>query len=507
MIFSSYAKKKKAALYIGAPEAEAESLPNSKVSLQDVYEDYHELFNELGNEKFIIVGRKGSGKSAFAEYVSLLSNKDPNLFCAFIRQDVVSLEELVQVTASTEKASKEHLFKWLIYTNIISLFFHNEAAREAKGYKLLLEFLKKNSGFINIDKGEILELVKKHSFEVSIEQFKRFFKGKFHKDIEIKESRAAFYKLLPHLEEVVLEVLNSRINKDNKNGYIIFFDDLDINFKSDNPESVDTLLHLLRSAKQINNSVFAKSEVNAKVVILIRDDVERMLSSKGADIAKIFSSYATHLNWYQEEYLQPIREDELGIKKLIVKRIDNAFKEANIKKIKDDAWDSLISDDFSPKTSFKYVADHTFFRPRDFILLFKPLESGQYEFPLNKYETNKLIGQYASEVVKELSNELSSFYSTMQIHNIFDSLKEINRIYNCSYIEGKRIVNRNCLGIDADVLLEDLFDRSIIGCINDKNNFVRFKYKVSRKDAHDYVIDKDLCLIVHAGIKIYLATR
>ena len=73
MFFNGLRKKDKTALYFGAPEAEAESLPNSRVFLSDVYEDHHDLHTELASEKFIVVGRKGSGKSAFAEYTYLLS--------------------------------------------------------------------------------------------------------------------------------------------------------------------------------------------------------------------------------------------------------------------------------------------------------------------------------------------------------------------------------------------------------------------------------------------------
>lgn len=56
-------------LFLGSPEAEAEAeaLPNSQIPLSSVYDDYSNLVAELQYEKFIILGRKGSGKSAFAE--------------------------------------------------------------------------------------------------------------------------------------------------------------------------------------------------------------------------------------------------------------------------------------------------------------------------------------------------------------------------------------------------------------------------------------------------------
>ncbi|WNF48119.1 hypothetical protein RHP75_06740 [Pseudomonas sp. SG20056] len=508
MVFHDFAKKRKSALYFGAPEAEAESLPTSKVSLRDVYEDHHDLFTELSNEKFIIIGRKGCGKSAFAEYASAVAGA--NLFCSFIRQDNISLEQLVQLgTNAGLDHTKDQLFKWLIYTNLLKQFCLNESVQNAQPYKLLNEFIKKNSGYIEINKDEVTELIRRHKFEVSIEHFKRFFKGKYNRDVELKESRAPYYKLLPHLELVVIDVLKNKLSLENKNSYAIFFDDLDIGFKANNSESVDTLLSLIRTAKHVNNTVFAKNGAPAKVVILIRDDIERLLSPLGSDISKIFSSYGVQLNWYQDEFIINKKEDEIGLKKLINKRTAHAFKNAGIPMSGSKPWESLIEDDFRPKSSFKYVADHTFLRPRDFILLFKPLETGGYSIPLNKSSINQLIGQYASEMIKELSNELSSFYEPDEIENIILSLKNIGNVYDCTYTEAINIICENCYleKSKASNILDDLFNRSIIGTVNPQNKFVRFKHKISKKDAQEYSIDKDSCIILHSGIKIYLQNR
>lgn len=324
------------------------------------------------------------------------------------------------------------------------------------------------------------------------------------KEIQIKESRAAYYKLLPHLETVIISVLQSRAEVENKNSYVIFFDDLDINFNSDDASSVDTLLNLLRTTKHINNNVFSKNNINAKAIILIRDDVERMLSSRGADIAKIFSSYATRLDWYQEEQNS---ENDTGLKKLVERRSKYAFEKAGISVKGKYAWDNLfIKSDFSPKTSFKYISDHTFLRPRDFILLLKPLESGQYEIPLNRYNTNSLIGIFSAELVKELSNELSSFYTENQINHIFESLKRINALYDCTYHQAYMILSEDS-GIDARFVLSDLFDRSIIGNINPHNNFVKFKHRISNRDINNYKLNEDEYIIVHTGIKIFIEKR
>ena len=509
MVFKSFIRKERNAIYIGAPEAEGESLPTSKVHLRDVYEDLHNLYDELSNEKYILIGRKGCGKSAFAEYTYLSAIDHPNLFCSFVSQDNMSLERLVQLGKEHDSEhTKDHLFKWLIYTNIIKMFFENAAAAQADGYKLLQEFLKKNSGYIDINTGEIVELIKKHSFEINIEQFKRFFKGKFNTDVQIKESRAAFYKLIPHLEKVVVEVLTSKLNTENENSYALFFDDLDIDFDANNKNSTDTLIQLIRTSKHVNNTVFAKNHAAAKVVILIRDDVERLLSTQAADMSKIFSSYATRLSWYEDEYSGKADENNLSIKKMINKRIANAFHQANLEIRNPSApWESLIDDDFSPKTSFKYICDHTLIRPRDLILFFKPLESGHYSIPLKKSDVNQLLGQYSAELVKELSNELSSFYTHIQIQNIFDALKEISSKYGCTYIEASEFIQSNCSNLQSDKLLQELYDRSIIGGTNGTSGYAHFKHRTSKRDAHEYKLDPNGLVIVHSGVSINLRNR
>src|ERR1700744_3489218 len=118
-------------IFLGAPEAEAEALPSSKMPLFRVYEDHHNLAVSLENEKFIICGRKGAGKSAFAEYISLLADDEPNIFCKFIRQGESNLEHVVQIgKESGHNIERENLYTWLILTNVLKLFSDNQAAKD-----------------------------------------------------------------------------------------------------------------------------------------------------------------------------------------------------------------------------------------------------------------------------------------------------------------------------------------------------------------------------------------
>ena len=206
-----------------------------------VYKDHNNLIPALADVKFIIVGRKGSGKSAFAEHMCSLAEDNGNMFTRFIRQGESNLEHIVQIGADHgHEIERENLYKWLILTNILKMFSENSAVSNNKDYEALKQFLSKNSGYIDIRESEVKELIKKQGFDISIEYLKRFFRSKMNKSLEIKQEKAAFYKLIPHLKEVVTKVLKSHEERTNKNSYVIFFDDLDINFSVDGTWPVTT---------------------------------------------------------------------------------------------------------------------------------------------------------------------------------------------------------------------------------------------------------------------------
>lgn len=506
-------------IFLGAPEAEAEALPNSKIPLSIVYKDHHNLFVALGNEKFIVCGRKGAGKSAFAEYALSLAKNDANTFCKFIRQGEVNLEKIVQSGKDAgHSIERENLYAWLIFTNVLKLFADNQALNDNHEFSLLSQFLKKNSGFIDIRESEIKELIKKDGFEVSVEYLRRFFTSKYQKNIEIKQAKAPFYKLIPHLKEVILRVLKSDIEVSNQNSYILFFDDLDISFNSGDADSIEAITSLLRVSKEINNEFFAKNNLDSKVVILLRDDISRFVSTHSSDTAKIFSSYSVKINWYQDEYHKSSPETNLNIRKFINTRIEHALSSRGEKVDSFDPWIDLVEDPFRgsvstdppSKTSFKYILDHTFFRPRDLILFFKPLENVVFKIPLDKHSVNHLIGRYCDEVINELKNELSCFYSSTEIHSIFNALGSISALcknstfHSAEYAQAIVAVQENCKNIDAHELLSDLFERSIIGNLSG-NNYVFFKHREPTSDTYIFSMEKRI--ILHNSIRVYCASR
>ncbi|WP_315404899.1 P-loop ATPase, Sll1717 family, partial [Hoylesella saccharolytica] len=233
---------------IGIPEAEAEATTAS-IKLDTFFVDYLDVLKQLNNEKFIVLGRKGTGKSAIGEHILSLAKNEANMFCDFIKKEDIDIEKIVQIgKIEGIRIERGLLYKWIVLTKFVVLFAENQSLTCIKGMKYLSDFIKKSRGFINIKNYEVKEVIQQYGLSVSIEYFKRYLSASGNNNKQYKYEKAEFYKLIPDLEKVVIDILKA--DKDNQ--YILMFDDLDIGLNLNNQESIDTLTELIRTIKYYN---------------------------------------------------------------------------------------------------------------------------------------------------------------------------------------------------------------------------------------------------------------
>ena len=460
---------------IGVPEAEAEAT-TSNIKLDCFYEDYLNILEDINNEKFIILGRKGTGKTALGEYILSLANNDANTFCDFIKKNEIDIEHIVQIGKEEGYTiEKTLLYKWIILTKFISLFIENQSLASQHGMKHLSDFINKNRGFVNVNNYDVKEVIKSYGLNVNVEYFKRYLNASGNANIQYKYEKAEFYKLIPDLEKVVVDILK----KDTQNDYILMFDDLDINLNVNNNDSIDSLIELIRIVKNYNNDIFARNKIESKIIIFLRNDIQKHLIYT-ADMPKIFQSYSLELRWYEDIYRN--NEKKLQLRKFINKRIQVNFNNKEyVINDHNDPWTSYVDERSfeGGKTGFKYIIDHTFFRPRDLILFFKDLGSLDLNLPLSADDINTiLMARYVVNMVTDIKGELSVSYSIRDIELIFKTLcdcfdKNRTPFSYCQIIEKLRQYG---LSDDAEKIVSDLYDYSLIGNYNCNGN-VSFKFR------------------------------
>lgn len=437
-----------------------------------------DILIELKNGKFIFVGRKGVGKSAIAKFIKDSSEITDSSYATLIRVNDFDLEKNIQIDFDKDAQKEKLIFEWLILVNIVKLIVSHKTNQYKVEYEKLQKFLDINAGVVNIDQFEVIESTKNKGGEVSFGNLLHVFGGVFKNYFDIRTKKTEFYKLIPPLRDIVKIILDYPVNKNLE--FWILFDDLDINFNVKSEKENFKLMELIRISKYYNNEVFKKN--NARILIFLRDDIRDKLAPKYEDSAKIFNTYQIPLYWYDHRLYSGNTEDLIPLKKLANRRIELNFIKHNIP-YDSDPWQNLFLDEnyngteYPKKSSFKYILDFTFYRPRDIITFLNTMTSESCEFPLDKKSVKSLLQKYIEVNIIEIKSELKLFFSDDELRKIFNDLfPKIITTTNCKSENVLIYLDSLGLSIDSQSAFEILTNYSLI-IFMDTSGTLYFNYR------------------------------
>lgn len=478
----------------GRSESEAEAVESAVIHLEDVFIQNESVFHDITHGKFIITGRKGCGKSAIANYLKIISEKEATLFCKFIKKNDIDFEKIIQFGSdeSTTPDKAKILYQWIILYKLLELLVENERITHEKSVGFLKKFLRKNSNFTEFDTYKITEILKNDENTVQIDGLKKFFSLSMKESLSTKRERMSFAELIPYLKNVTTHLIQKIDSYADGSFYFIFFDDLDNDFKVENDNCKKSLLSLIRVTRDFNTILFQNNpNTTVNIVLLLRDDIQESLLDS-ADSAKIFASYSTPIEWFDEKTFKE-HPDETLIKKFIDTRIKKAFSKTPMAE-RITKWEDFSS------VQYKSVLDNTFYTPRDLILFFDPISKSDYNIPLSSEDIKSLNDSYCDSIVDELKNSLSIFYSSIEISKIFDILKKnlttsdadynfLKKAFEDEYIDGKTAINR-------------LLDESILG-LHASNGFTFFKHRQKKGEEISIGAGDSKTITLHNALKTY----
>lgn len=492
--------------YFGKSESEGENSYN-KDSSDTLFADYLDILPMIEKGYFIITGRKGSGKSAIAKYIKDNASANELLFCEIIKSDTIKLEQQIQDSFSNSEDRLISFFQWLILVKLVKLILESKNGEYTSELKALNNFVKNNRGIVDIDKFSITEVKTISKQEVNLGSLinSPIFKAIIERVIGKRMEKAPYYKLLPALKEIVYKILSFPVFEDYK--FVVIFDDLDIGFKSGSDQDKQSLMELIRTAKEINNDL--KEIGNTQILILLRDDIKKILEGFSADVSKIFSSYEVELKWHDGK-----KESDTRLRKFVNRRIEANFKQKNIKYQAYDPWITLFKDDEGcygtdynekEKTAFKQILDYTFYRPRDLILFLKNVGTNKYYYPINGQNISELLQKYATENVSEIKSELAIHYSQSQITDIFKVLRSLSYSQSTGYSKDTIIAELQNQNLDSNIFFS-LVDYYIILPFDSTNGKYYIGYRNSNMS--DYDVNKETIMYkLHKCIYAYFVPR
>jgi len=458
-----------------------------KEDFENYFYDYNGIYEKiLVPERFLLLGKKGTGKSILGEVIKKRAKQKSDWFCEISSYKEFNFHELKCLESNDIRPNEYILiWEWIILLQLAKLCLEDCSILDYSNNKgKLMEFIKSNYGSLELDMNKVIEITKKGNIKGGILKGPFQVSGEKHDEIKLKIG-----KYIDYIEDLRATVMS--ILKETSNKYTLIFDELDDKFRNEDIYK-STIISLIKIADKMNMN-FYDSQIDAKIILLLRTDIFSILNDP--DLNKVEQDNSVKIDWGN------IVSSDSPLFKLIYTKIRKSVSE--LENIDDkELYNTLFPQDIMNRPPYEFILGRTFFRPRDIITYLNLIIE---KYPQTTYFGWKgfkdLEQDYSKYFLKEIRNELSGHINDVEIDESILLLKQFKKS-DFKYDELKQyFVSRKELykNIDLEKTLSYLFNFSVIG--NRWYNSRRGKYYHSWAYRENATIDFDKEFVVHMGLR------
>lgn len=289
-------------------------------------------------DRFIVVGRRGTGKSALTYKLSKdwKLKKFGVLVIAPSEEHVIGLRPVASLfgdSVSRIRAGVKLAWKYALIMEIASSFEKNyKISSEMVNYPKLKAHLKKwNSSGSNLFEKLRVTLIESL------------------RSITNPEDRIADISKLLELNQLTQEL--TEINNHSKHDFVLLIDKLDEGYEPDTV-GIGIIDGIIYGTDEIRNAV----DQHFQAIVFLRDNIFRAVQVEDKDFSRNLEGQILRLHWDPEELFY-----------MACKRIRIAFnieKESDVK-----VWNAITENELHGREGFKKCLRFTLYRPRDVISL------------------------------------------------------------------------------------------------------------------------------------------
>lgn len=297
--------------------------------------------------KSLIIGRKGSGKSAICLMLHEALSKEKNAFSSIITPDAISADELrrFEMTGVNDEQAKKLVWRYIFLVQV-SKFLIEAARKKWKKESDWTDEIKKIRQFL-VENGEVDDLNFQEKFWRIINRIKASITiSAFNQEIEVESGSASEGLRLGTKLEFLEKYLKQQLASFDKYKLYLFIDKVDEIWNND-PWSDQMVIGLLMAAKEINE-VFP----NIACICFLRADIYDMLQFHDRDK---FRGDEAHISWTNEK-----------LEELVLAR---ANASTNQQLTSTAFWAAMFPSSVEDVSINKWLLDKTLKRPRDVIQL------------------------------------------------------------------------------------------------------------------------------------------
>jgi cold shock CspA family protein len=400
----------------------------------------------LSGHRFVVLGSKGSGKSAIREHLKFSENATQFVNVAsLLKFPYDNLKDIVG--PQHEERHFPSAWAWLLLVNFLQSFDKDQGGNAKQDEELSNTCgALKSMGFLPSAglKELLLESTRKWRLRVEVPfGFKAEASHESQRDFHVP-----FFA-----EKLQSAVLRFR----SEASHFLILDDLDSVLMEDKKQ-LHSLAALMGESLAINSS-FQREGIRAKVILLLRTDLFDRLP--GSDTNKIRQDYSIRLEWYRPDISQsPLWTVANQRARMMCQQeidIGNDYFPAQLR-----GSERVRVLPVQAQPTRDYLLRHTRFTPRDFVMLLNNIKRHARQIRVEPNEVASGLRDYATEYfVPEIRNELSGYFEVDEITALFNALGRLGDMLFS--IERLRKYMPSRLWAAVPTMLDVLFDCSAVG--------------------------------------------
>lgn len=321
------------------------------------FEDHQAYLDIIGRKRHLIIGRKGSGKTAI--FKKLITTRAHDFFAYghtfsdypwhyHDRQARIGIPDFDKYT---------HSWKYLALMSLSKIALNQDQSLPCDNAALdgivrLESFVIDTYGSRDPDLSQVFSPTKvlrlRPHFEVDLKALKA---GISPESVPITELPVIVQEVNAAFAETVLSVLNPEHN------YYIAFDQLDLGFDPTSPAYANKLIGLLLASRDLNIQAREKG-LSVFIVVFLRDDIYDGLHFE--DKNKMTENYVSLIEW-------DTARSRKTLKSLMERRFNILLAESEGEQI---SWEQVFNEAREMpghQTKYEHMRDRTYLRPRDMI--------------------------------------------------------------------------------------------------------------------------------------------
>jgi hypothetical protein len=321
------------------------------------FEDHQAYLDILGRKRHLVIGRKGSGKTAI--FKKLITTRSFEFFAyGHTFSDYPWHHHELQARIGIPDFDKyTHSWKYLILMSLAKLALNQDQSlpHDNSGLDAMVRleaYVIDTYGSRDPDLSQVFSPTKvlrlKPHFDIDFKVLKA---GVSPESVPVADLPVIVQEVNAAFSSTVFSVLNP------EHSYLIAFDQLDLGFDPSTPDYANRLIGLLLAARDINLQAHV-ANLRVFIAVFLRDDIYDSLHFE--DKNKMTENYVSLIEW------DTVRSRKT-LKSLMERRFSIVLGGQNSEQI---SWDSVFNEAREMpghQTKYEHMRDRTYLRPRDMI--------------------------------------------------------------------------------------------------------------------------------------------